>query len=110
MELYQPCILEDKPVEVFSKDAGITSVSLRHTGVGYFLNRYMQQRYFNPSKMDWEDISEPEYQEIRQIFKAALDGREGGLDFLKILDHKMEKRFSVTTKKAPASGEGSLRR
>lgn len=93
VELSEACILEDKPVEVFSKDGVITSVALQHNGVGYFMNRYMQQRYFHPNKMDWEDISEPEYQKIRLIFRAALEDREGGLDFLHVLDEKMENRF-----------------
>ena len=93
IELHQKCILEDKPVEVGTNDGFVTSLSLRHNGVGYFLNRYMQQRYFHPSKMDWEDISEDEYQEIRPLFESALEGREDGQDFLQIIDAKMQRRF-----------------
>lgn len=96
IELHQKCILEDQPVKVGGKNGVIGSLSLRHNGVGYFLNSYMQQRYFHPSKMDWEDISKSEYQEIRPLFESSLKNREGGLEFLQAIDAKMARRFGST--------------
>lgn len=93
IELSQKCILQDEPVKVHLVEGVVTSLSLRHNGVGYFLNRYMQQRYFHPSKMDWEDISKPEYKEVRRLFESALQDYDGGMSFLEAIDEKMKARF-----------------
>lgn len=96
LELHEPCILEDK-VEVSTADNGrIESVLLQHNGIGYSLNHYWQQRYFHPNRMDWEDISQMEYRQIRPLLETAMESRQGGEDFLRTLDAALERRFSAT--------------
>lgn len=95
IELQEPCVLEEQPVRVgVNKDGIIQGVSLQHNGVGYLLNDSWQQRFFhNSESRDWEDISELEYREIRPLLKSALKSRKGGLEFLKSIDSKMQRRF-----------------
>lgn len=94
IELYQNCPLKDQPLEIGTgKDGKVNSLSLVHKGVGYFFNGHMQQRYFHPNKMDWEDISESEYQELRPLFLEALKDKDQGLAFLRSIDSAMQRKF-----------------
>ena len=96
LELQEQSVLEEKPVEVgLNKEGAITGVSLQHNGIGYSLSEFWTQRYFhNSASRDWEDISKPEYQEIRPLLESALEDREGGADFLTSLDTVIQSRFS----------------
>lgn len=96
LELQEQSVLEEQPVQVgVDKEGVIKGVSLQHNGIGYSLSDFWAQRYFhNSASRDWEDISEPEYQGIRPLLESALEGREGGLDFLQTIDAVMQRRFS----------------
>lgn len=95
IELYEPCVLDDKIKFAYDDKGLVKAALLQHNGIGYSTTHYWQQRYFHPNQMDWEDISETQYQEIRPVFQSALENEKGGLDYLKIIDDAMQRRFDA---------------
>jgi hypothetical protein len=96
LELQEQTVLEERPVQLgIDKEGVVTGATLTHNGIGYSLSDFWAQRYFHQSaSRDWEDISEPEYHEIRPLLESALEGRKGGSDFLQTIDAAVRRRFS----------------